>query len=78
MPARNPRPRSMIPWPAGCGLRTAVTILPTALLAVAAGAIWGWLAVPVVWASAICGETLAFVLGRFFMRGMVQDMAAGW
>jgi uncharacterized membrane protein YdjX (TVP38/TMEM64 family) len=46
-----------------------VVFLPVALLAICAGAVWGlWPGLPLVWVSAVLGETLAFLLGRFLLR----------
>jgi hypothetical protein len=42
-----------------------VLFLPPAILALAAGAVFGlWMGIILVWGSAVTGETLAFLLGR--------------
>ncbi|KAF8069670.1 histone H3 [Scenedesmus sp. PABB004] len=56
-----------------------VLLLPAALLAAAAGAIWGFgRALGVVWLGAVAGETAAFVLGRFLLRRWVSALTADW
>jgi uncharacterized membrane protein YdjX (TVP38/TMEM64 family) len=42
-----------------------VLFLPPAVLALAAGAVFGlWMGIILVWGSAVTGETIAFLLGR--------------
>jgi uncharacterized membrane protein YdjX (TVP38/TMEM64 family) len=46
-----------------------VLFLPPAILALAAGAVFGlWMGIILVWCSAVTGETLAFLLGRWAAR----------
>ena len=53
-----------------------VLFLPPAILALAAGAVFGlWMGIILVWGSAVTGETLAFLLGRFLFRDIISQKA---
>lgn len=59
--------------------RAPVCLIPTAVLAVAAGALFGfWRALALIWAACIVGETLAFELGRHLFRASIERAAAAW
>lgn len=50
-----------------------VMFIPPAALALGAGAVFGlWVGILLVWWSAILGESVAFILGRFLLRGFVK------
>lgn len=52
-----------------------VILIPPGILGVVAGAIFGlWIGTAIVWFSSIVGESTAFLLGRFLLRGWVAKL----
>ena len=53
--------------------------MPTAFLAIAAGALFGFSkGLALIWLACVLGETLAFALGRYFFRSTIERVAAAW
>jgi uncharacterized membrane protein YdjX (TVP38/TMEM64 family) len=56
-----------------------VLLLPPSPLAICAGAIFGLpLGTLCSWLPALIGESVAFLLGRFLLRGWVRALTAAW
>ncbi|KAI8469974.1 MAG: snare associated Golgi protein-domain-containing protein [Monoraphidium minutum] len=56
-----------------------ICLIPTAVLAVAAGALFGFTrGLLLIWAACIVGETLAFALGRYLFRAHIERVSAAW
>lgn len=56
-----------------------ICLIPTAVLAVAAGALFGFArGLALIWVACVIGETLAFMLGRYMFRAYIERVSASW
>lgn len=56
-----------------------VCLVPTAVLAVAAGALFGFTrGMVLIWIASIFGEVMAFTLGRYLFRAYIERISAAW
>ena len=53
-------------------VRRAVIFFPSSILTLAGGAIFGFGGIPLVWISAVCGQTGAFFVSRYLLRSWVS------